>query len=351
MQRPGAKSVVPHPKACDRIRGHPYEVRSEGAACGSPALGAITGSFAADRAAVEGVLADTPIIFDRALIARRRKAAHARGGVPDFLVASAVSDLDLRLAAVNRRFETVLDLGSGGLAAEALRASGKAGRIVVADVLAAGPGADVVVDDEALPFEAGSFDLVVSTLSLQATNDLPGALVQIRRMLKPDGLFLGAMLGGDTLFELRASLIEAESAVAGGASPRVAPFADLRTLAGLLQRAGLALPVADVDPLTVRYDHLFALMADLKASGATNALVHRSRRPLPRGVLARAAEIYAERFADADGRIRATVEIVSLSGWAPHESQQKPLAPGSARMRLADALGTTERSAGEKAGG
>ncbi|WP_334174414.1 methyltransferase domain-containing protein [Pseudoxanthobacter sp.] len=295
-------------------------------------------------------MTDTPVLFDRALLARRRRAALARGSVPDFLTGIAVEDLAVRLAGISRHFPVALDLGSGGAVAQLLRATGKADHAVVADVLAAGPGAEMVVDDEALPFAAESLDLVVSTLSLQAVNDLPGALVQIRRMLRPDGLLLATLPGGDTLAELRDSLISAESELTGGASPRVAPFADLRTLAGLLQRAGFALPVADTDRFTVRYDHMFALIADLRAAGATNVLVDRSRRPLSRAVLARAAEIYAERHADADGRIRATVEMISLSGWAPHESQQKPLKPGSARMRLADALGAIEQSTGEKAG-
>lgn len=295
-------------------------------------------------------MTDTPVLFDRVLLAHRRRAALARGAVPDFLTGVAMSDLEIRLAGITRHFATAVDVGSGGVAAALLRAGGKAGTVAVADVLVAGPHADVVVDDEALPFGAESLDLVVSTLSLQAVNDLPGALIQIRRMLRPDGLLLATLLGGETLIELRDCLISAESELTGGASPRVAPFADLRSLAALLQRAEFALPVADTDRFTVRYDHMFALIADLKAAGATNFLADRARRPLSRAVLGRAAEIYAERYSDPDGRIRATVEIVSLSGWAPHESQQKPLKPGSAKMRLADALGALEQSAGEKAG-
>lgn len=201
------------------------------------------------------------------------------------------------------------------------------------------PGSiEVVGSGEALPLAEGHVDLVVSALALQGANDLPGALVQIRRALVADGLFLGAIVGGQTLHELRSVLTEAEAEITGGASPRVAPFADVRDMGGLLQRAGFALPVADAEALTVRYDNLFALMADLRAMGATSTLVARDRRPARRAMFLRAAELYAARFADADGRIRATFEIVSLAGWAPHESQQKPARRGSGTVSLADAL-------------
>ncbi len=169
---------------------------------------------------------------------------------------------------------------------------------------------------------------MVSALALQFVNDLPGTLIQIRRALKPDGLFLAAMIGGDSLAELRAAFAEAEAEIEGGVSPRVAPFADLRDLGALLQRAGFALPVTDVDRITVRYASPLALMHDLRRMGAGNALIERRRTPLRRATLRRVFEIYAERFADPDGRIRATFEIVWLSGWAPHESQQQPLAAG-----------------------
>jgi SAM-dependent methyltransferase len=225
---------------------------------------------------------------------------------------------------------------------------------VAADAIPASGGAvaskSVVADEEALPFCDAAFDLVVSALALQFVNDLPGVLVQIRHALKPDGLFLAALIGGETLTELRQSFAEAESDVEGGASPRVAPFADLRDLGGLLQRAGFALPVADADRVSVRYDSAFALMHDLRRMGATNALVDRRRAPLKRTTLMRMAEIYARRFSDNDGRIRATFEVLWLSGWAPHPGQQQPLRPGSAKTRLADALGTREISTGEKAG-
>jgi SAM-dependent methyltransferase len=208
----------------------------------------------------------------------------------------------------------------------------------------------VVADEEALPFGDASLDLVVSGLALQFANDLPGVLAQIRRALKPDGLFVAALLGGDTLTELRQAFAEAESEIEGGASPRVAPFADLRELGALLQRAGFALPVTDVERVTVRYSSVFDLMHDLRRMGATNPLVARRRVLLRRTTLMAMADVYAGRFADADGRIRATFDILWLSGWAPHPNQQQPLKPGSAKVRLADALGTREISAGEKTG-
>jgi SAM-dependent methyltransferase len=208
----------------------------------------------------------------------------------------------------------------------------------------------IVADEEALPFRDESIDLLTSALSLQFVNDLPGTLLQIRRALKPDGLFLAVMIGGESLTELRTAFAEAEAEMEGGVSPRVAPFVDLRDIGALLQRAGFALPVTDIDRLTVRYASPLALMHDLRHMGAGNFLTERRRAPLRRATLQRVLEIYAERFADPDGRIRATFDLIWLSGWAPHESQQKPLAPGSARMRLADALRTQEVSTGEKAG-
>jgi SAM-dependent methyltransferase len=296
-------------------------------------------------------MAESPLIFDRPLLrARRRRAAALQPAT--FLLDRVADDLADRLAAVLRRFALALDLGTP---AEAVRAAlarlGSVDKIVAADVMPAGEAtASVAADEEALPFRDAAFDLVVSGLALQFVNDLPGTLVQIRRVLKPDGLFLAALIGGETLTELRQSFAAAESEIDGGVSPRVAPFADLRDLGALLQRAGFALPVTDVDRVTVRYDSVFALMHDLRGMGATNALIDRRRTPLKRATLMRMAEIYAERFGDDDGRLPATFEIVWLSGWAPHPSQQRPLKPGSARARLADALGTREISAGEKAG-
>jgi SAM-dependent methyltransferase len=290
-----------------------------------------------------------PLIFDRSLQRhRRRRAASAKGAT--FLLERVASELSDRVATVLRRFDIVADLGTPG---EAVRAA-----LLRLDSVAMVVGADVlprerpfvVADEEALPFADGALDLVVSALALQHVNDLPGALLQVRRALKPDGLFLAALLGGETLTELRQSFAAAESEIEGGASPRVAPFADLRDLGGLLQRAGFALPVTDVDRLTVRYESVFDLLHDLRRMGAANSLVARRRKPLRRATLQRMAKIYALQFADADGRIRATFDIVWLSGWAPHPDQQQPLKPGSAKARLADALGAHEISAGEKAG-
>jgi SAM-dependent methyltransferase len=288
------------------------------------------------------------LVFDRALY-RRRLAAALAAGYPDFLLARCAADLDERLSAVLRRFERAADLGSAlPLAAPVLRQ--KAEHLLrLAEAPSA--GADVVGDLEVLPFAAASLDLTASLLALHAVNDLPGALLQIRRSLRPDGLFIGCLLAGQSLTELRQVLLAAEVEVSGGASPRVAPFADLRDLGSLLQRAGFALPVVDSELVTVRYGDLFGLLRDLRAMGWANALLERSRKPLRRAVLLRAAELYAERFSDPDGRLRASFEIVWLSGWAPHESQQKPLRPGSAKARLADALGVTEVGAGEKPGG
>jgi SAM-dependent methyltransferase len=298
--------------------------------------------------------AGPPAIFDRTLLRSRRRRAAAAAGAENFLLARTAEDLAERLQAVKRGFPSALDLGTPGEALRtALSASGRVERLVTAEPLAARRaiqgGPLVAAGEEALPFAEASFDLVVSALALHWVNDLPGTLLQIRRVLKPDGLFLAVMAGGETLTELRQSLAAAESEIEGGLSPRVAPFVEVRAMGTLLQRAGFALPVTDVDRLLVRYAHLSGLFRDLRAMGATNALADRRRKPLRRSTIARAAEIYAERFADADGRLRATFDLLWISAWAPHESQQQPLKPGSARMRLADALGTKEQSAGEKA--
>jgi SAM-dependent methyltransferase len=296
-------------------------------------------------------MAENPMIFDRALLRRRRRRAAALGPAT-FLLDRVAGDLAERLATVLRRFELAVDLGTPGDAVRtAVARLESVGKIVAADVMPDAARGEIFIatDEEALPFGDATLDLVVSALALQFVNDLPGVLVQVRRALKPDGLLLAALLGGETLTELRQSFAEAESDIEGGVSPRVAPFADLRDLGALLQRAGFALPVTDVDRVTVRYDSAFGLMHDLRRMGATNALLARRRTPLKRATLQRMAEIYAERFADEDGRLRATFEIVWLSGWAPHPDQQQPLKPGSAKARLADALGTREISTGEKA--
>ena len=258
----------------------------------------------------------------------------------------------MRLEAIMRDFPRAVDLGArNGAFAQALAASDAAPRVgllVEADLsgrmLAGRSGMRVLADEERLPFAAASLDLIVSSLSLHWANDVIGALVQARLALKPDGLFIGALFGGATLTELRQSLTAAELELTGGAGPRVSPFADPSDAAGLLQRAGFALPVADVDRVTVRYDHPLKLMADLRRMGETSVLAERHPRPLTRRVLARAFELYQQNFADPDGRLPATFEILTLTGWSPSETQQKPLRPGSAKMRLADALGGEEHS-------
>jgi SAM-dependent methyltransferase len=290
-----------------------------------------------------------PLIFDRKLL-RARRARAARLDPATFLIERVADDLTGRLSAVLRKFDLAVDLGTPTDAVRRVLA-GRVGAVVAVNpARVAGDRLAVVADEEALPFRDGALDLVVSALALQFVNDLPGTLIQIRRALKPDGLLLAAMIGGESLTELRQAFAQAEAEVEGGLSPRVAPFADLRDLGALLQRAGFALPVTDVDRITVRYASPLALMHDLRRMGAGNVLAERRRTPLRRATLRRVMEIYAEQFGDSDGRVRATFEIVWLSGWAPHESQQQPLKPGSAKARLADALHTREISTGEKTG-
>jgi SAM-dependent methyltransferase len=268
-----------------------------------------------------------PVLFDRALLRARRARANKQGEV-SFLFDRVAEDMADRLAAVMRAFADVADIWSP---AEVLRGP-LAGRFKSLTHIA--PDSP----SETLHLKPESLDLAVSALAFQFVNDLPGVLAQIRRALRPDGLLLAALPGGDTLTELRQSFAAAEAECEGGISPRVAPFADLRDIGHLLQRAGLALPVTDVDRVVVRYDNAFALMRDLRGMGATNILVERRRTPTRRATLLRMAQIYAERFADADGRIRATFDIVWLSAWAPHESQPKPLRPGSAKASLEAAV-------------
>ncbi|ABS63354.1 Methyltransferase type 11 [Parvibaculum lavamentivorans DS-1] len=303
--------------------------------------------------------ANQMLVFDRHVLRRRRDRAAPGFAAHDFLVQRAGDEVAERLAGINRDFDVALDLGSHrGALAEALRRTGtspgKIGTLVSADLsprmLREAPGLRVAADEEMLPFRGASLSLVTSILSLHWVNDLPGALIQIRRALKPDGLFLGALFGGETLTELRQSLAAAEIEMDGGLSPRVSPFADIRDVGSLLQRAGFALPVVDGDRVTVRYADPFKLMAELRGMGETNALAERRRTPLRRATMMRTAEIYREKFGLPDGRVPATFDIVIATGWAPHEDQQKPLAPGSARARLADALGADEIKAGEKTG-
>ena len=297
-----------------------------------------------------------PIMFDRARLRKRRDRAAARFADFDFLKTRAVEDILERLKDTPYTFVKALDLGchTGQLADALKNARG------VRDVIAGDSAAQMIaharkrgleaalIDEEKLPFGEATFDLVSSALSLHWVNDLPGALIQIRRVLKPDGLFVGALFGAGTLTELRTSLMEAEIALTGGAAPRVSPLPGLQDMAALMQRAGFALPVVDVDRVTVRYDTPFDLLKDLGGMGERAALATPPKQGLSPRILSHMAEIYAERFADPDGRLRASFEIIHLSGWAPSENQPKPKKPGSATVRLADALGAKEISTGEK---
>jgi NADH dehydrogenase [ubiquinone] 1 alpha subcomplex assembly factor 5 len=314
-------------------------------------------------------MASDHTIFDRDLLHRRRERAAPDAARHDFLLQRVADDFAERLSIVRREFAVAANIGAHhGVLTERLMSLPSIGSMIETDTVGAvfpspeGRGVlfvmsagktrtRIIADEEALPFAPASLDLVVSGLVLHHVNDLPGTLIQVRRALKPDGLFLAALLGGETLKELREAWLIAEDEVSGGASPRVAPFADVRDLGGLLQRAGFALPVADSDVVRVTYASPLDLMREIKAFGASNVLSARRRVPVTRKLLFRAAEIYAERFALADGRVSATFEIITLTAWVPHESQQKPLQPGSAKTRLADALGVTEQGAGEKAGG
>ncbi|MSO80938.1 MAG: methyltransferase domain-containing protein [Alphaproteobacteria bacterium] len=300
-----------------------------------------------------------PAPFDRALVRWRRHRAAATLARADFLFAEIADRLVERLGDVKRDFPLALDLGCrDGVLSRALLASGRVGHAVAADLapamaraaLAAGITA-LAADEEALPFADGAFDLVASLCTLDATNDLPGALVQIRRALKPDGLLLAALFGGETLTELREAWLAAEIAEEGGAGPRISPFVTLDVAAGLLQRAGFALPVADLDTITVTYSDALALMADLRAMGVAGALSLRRRTPTRRATLARVVAEYASRHATEDGRARATFQIVWLAGWAPAPGQPQPKPRGSASASLAGALGATERGTGDHTGG
>ena len=296
-------------------------------------------------------MSDDIIIFDRAAVRRHRERAALFPADTRFLHRAVQERLADRLNDVRHRFARVLDLGAGdGGLADLLALAGQTPDIVSFDPswrFARRHGMGLVGETEALPFRAASFDLVVSALGLHWTNDLPGALLQLRHILKPDGLLLATLFGGRTLWELQEVMMQAELDVSGGAAPRVSPFADVPDCGALLQRAGLALPVVDSETLTVTYPHLFALMKDLRAMGETNAQVARQRGGSPRALFLRAAELYRERFGDADGRIPATFQLINLTGWAPAASQQQPLKRGSAIARLADALGTEERPAGD----
>lgn len=263
-------------------------------------------------------------IFDRKLLALRKKRKHTSDA--DFLKNWSQGQLDDRLKDINRDFKTALHLDDD-------KTIGKS---------------PVTFDEEFLPVANQSLDLITCNLNLHTINDLPGALIQFRRALKPDGLFIASMFGGETLHELRQSLTHAEMELKGGVSPRVFPFADKQDMGALMQRAGFALPVVDSDILTVTYADMFKLINDLRAMGESNIIAARDKRYVGKEFFFKAAQHYQENFSDPDGRIRASFEIIFLIGWAPHDSQQKPLKPGSAQNRLADALETKEIGAGEK---
>lgn len=286
-------------------------------------------------------------IFDQSLVeAHRRRALRQGDQKATFLLDIVGQELADRVSVVERQFDKAMELhGYTGITARCLAETGKVGTVERVETDRAFGSADAPVTIaplERIPAEPDSLNLLVSPLSLHLTNDTPGVFIQARRVLKPDGLFLAAIPGSGTLQELREALLAAEAELTGGASPRVIPFADVRDIGALLQRAGFALPVADAETYTVRYDSLFDLIRDLRAMGMNNPLASRNRKPMPKRFFLKAAEIYAERFSDPDGRVRATFSIIYVSGWAPHESQQKPLKPGSAKQRLSDALGARE---------
>lgn len=270
-----------------------------------------------------------PNIFDRQLLRKRLKSLNYPE-TPDFLLLRTAEDLTDRLLTIKRPFERSLDLSYWAKNySMAVCATGR-NMPITANLITG----DIIADEEKLPFKTGYFDLVVSGLSLQWVNDLPGALTQIKQLLSPDGFFIACLTGGLSLIELRTVFAQAEEEITGGVSPRVFPFVEIKDVGHLLQRAGFALPVADVDSFTIRYDSLLDLIIDLKKMGAGNILSQRSLKPLRRDILRRASEIYIERFSDKDGRIRASFEIIWLAGWAPHASQQQPAKPGSGQFSL-----------------
>lgn len=299
-------------------------------------------------------MSDERTLFDRGLLRSRRARFAHEIAAREFLIAYVAREIAERIEIMLRDFPRALDLGAyHGLLGRTVGALPSVGEVTYAesvfDYAARCPRPTVVCDEDLLPFKDESFNLIVSGLALHRVNDLLGSLIQIRRALKPDGLFMAAALGSQALIELRQCLIEAEGEMAGGASPRVAPFGDVRSYGALLQRAGLALPVADAEDLTVVYASPRELMREVRALGGGNVLMARSKAPLPRRTLLRAEEIYRARHGTPEGKVKATFQFVFMSGWGPDVSQQKPLRPGSARTRLADALKTEEIPAGDKA--
>ena len=293
-------------------------------------------------------------LFDRTLLRRRRARFAHEITAREAVIAHVAQEIADRVSLMLREFPLALDLGAyHGLLGRAVAALPSVREVVFAEsafaYAAQCPRPALVCDEDLLPFKNASFNLIVSGLALHRVNDLPGSLIQIRRALAPDGLFMAAALGARALIELREVLIEAEGEMTGGASPRVSPFGDVSAYGALLQRAGFALPVADSETLTVTYPSPREVMREVRALGGGNVLTARSKAPLPRRILERAEELYLARHGTPDGKVKATFEFVFISGWAPHESQQKPLKPGSAQARLADALHTEERPAGDKA--
>jgi NADH dehydrogenase [ubiquinone] 1 alpha subcomplex assembly factor 5 len=290
------------------------------------------------------------VIFDRMAVRRQRERAAAGFADHDFLFREVAERLVDRLADIRRKFNLTIDIGARGNHLSRLLSQNPPIETMIQMGLS--PGADApnfIADEEALPIAPACADLIVSNLVLHWTNDVPGTLIQCRQSLKPDGLFMAAILGGETLTELRQVMFEAETEISGGVSPRVSPFAELSDTAALLQRAGFNLPVADSDTITVTYTDVFALMRDLRGMGEANAVLARPRTFSKRQIFLRAAERYSEMFGDSDGRISASFQVLYLTGWAPDASQPKPLRPGSATASLAEALESEEQSAGEKA--
>ncbi len=299
-------------------------------------------------------MTDERLLFDRKLLRERRARFAHEIAARELVLAHVAGEIAERVGLMLRPFPLALDLGAyHGLLGRKVAELPSVGAMIYAEsalaLAARCPRPALVCDEDVLPFKDACLNLIVSGLALHRVNDLPGALIQIRRALHPDGLFMAALLGSGALSELREALIEAEAETEGGASPRVAPFGDVRAYGALLQRAGFALPVADAETLTVHYASPGEVMREIRALGGGNVLLARSRRPLARRTLARAEEIYRARHGTPDGKVSASFEIVYLSGWGPDPSQQKPLKPGSAAQRLADALGTTEQQAGDKA--
>ncbi|HXG79837.1 MAG TPA: methyltransferase domain-containing protein [Methyloceanibacter sp.] len=299
-------------------------------------------------------MSDDRLLFDRTLLRTRRERFAHEIEAREFLLAHVAHEISERVALMLRPFPRALDLGAyHGLLGRKIATLPSVESVVYAEsayaFAALCPRPALVCDEDLLPFKQASFNLIVSGLALHRVNDLPGALIQIRHALAPDGLFMAALLGAGALVELREALLEAEAEMEGGASPRISPFGDIRDYGALLQRAGFALPVTDSETLSVLYPDPRTLMHEVRALGGGNVLLARSRKPLSRQTLARAESLYRARHETAEGKVKASFEIVYLSGWAPDPSQQKPLKPGSAAKRLAEALGTVERPAGDKA--